>query len=1055
MFDSDISPDVCADSGMPHESFLGAVASAYLHRFDDLSEFCFLFPNKRSGSFFLKNLSDRLEDTPILAPCVLGVDEFMAKVAQRYQAPRIDLIFRLYNIYCQIVGRSPNLVNADDVIEFDRFAPWGETLLSDFSEVEKYDVDAPALFRNVRDYREIASNFLSEEQIEIIARYFGIAPQIGEAERFWKNVGPEPTQSDLRRKFVELWRLLPELYSGLLDSLEKDGLALEGSLYRKAMERALKMGRMAFPWKKVVVVGFNLLSTSEARLFDELKKLRADDGSPFAEFFWDATGPVLNGRAAAPAKLLRRYIAQFPMPEWAAGFIAKSEAVSLPPKISVAASPSNTAQTKIAAIVIKEWMKNKKNSLSARDAVVLPDENLLLPMLHSLPKGLADTNLTMGYSLRYSSVASLMFHLRRLQLRRRRVGDDFGYHVDDISAFIGHPLVQLILGSSLAVKIMEWIQDAHLRVVPVKKLSELAPVIAPLITPLPRAAKADVVVQWLDSALVAVDSAIKRADANCKSDDSPNFPDSPDSPEESNILDFGAFDSNMERSYIAHYRFALNQLLSAASAHGIEMAFAGVFHLADRLLAGERISFEGKPLKGLQIMGLLETRAIDFNRIVVLSLNDKIMPRRARRRTFVPDALRRGYGLPTSSQSEILYSYYFYRLISRAKEVTLVYDARAGEGMRSGGKSRYLMQLQLLHARGSIEESAYSFGLDSSVAAPKEVVKSEAVREYLKLYSLPKEGRNLSASALMDYCVCPVRFYYRDVVGLRDETAPLPSLDAITQGLVVHKAMEQMYLDVNECGKYLVTRPVITQERILRILENSLNEDGSIAKEGKIARLVRRAINQIHYHRADEELDAELEGAVAIVAERIGLLVKNALLHDASIAPFSLIGTEIGGTFRYQVNPDLSVNVRYSIDRADIIDGHTRIVDYKTGSAHVDAKNLEDIFNGSSDAKYLLQLMLYAQILEDRMLKEEGVDAGPIEMNIYEVNSPDSVKITPTVEKQPLEAHNQEGVAEYFNENLNRIISEIFNPDIPFRPTDNPDNCKYCNLHDLCGRAKS
>lgn len=1006
-------------------TFLESVAAAYASRYDEMSDMCFLFPNKRAGTFFLKALAGNLGERPMLAPEVTGVSEFMARVSGREVASRIDIIFRLYKVYRELLGRDGNLRTDEDLLDFDRFAPWAETLAGDFSEVDKYDVDAPALFRNVRDYREIQSNFLTEEQCDVIERYFGYRPVSENVERFWNSVGPEEERSALKRKFVELWRLLPELYEGLLENLEADGLALPGSTFRQSMRLVRESGRAALPWSRVVVVGFNMLSTSEARLFAEMRDMKGDDGEAYAEFFWDATGPVLSaagGETVSPAAAtMRRNIRNFPMPGWAAPYLAMSDTDTMPGSIMVAASPSNAAQVKIASARVAEWLAEigEDEIADARAAVVIPDENLLLPLIHSLPPGLKAINLTMGYSMRYTAVASFIYHLRRLQSRQRKSGGETGFYHEDFRLFMSHPLTQTVTGSDKANAINNEVSRLHLHVVTPEWIRQRSEKVAEMLTPLGRDTSVADTIGYMTRVLDMVDDAL--------ASDSDRI---------------HMVNSKIERAQISLYQQALARLLTSVAAHGIEMRFTTVFHLADRLLSGETVTFEGEPLEGLQVMGLLETRALDFDHLVILSMNDKVMPRRSRPRTFVPDTLRRGYGMPSGNQSEELYAYYFYRLISRARDVTLVYDARAGEGMRSGGKSRFLMQLAMLHARGGVREKVYSFRLESSRRVPQPVAKTPSVMARLDEFRRNENGRNLSASALMNYCKCQVMFYYKNVVGVKDDVEVPDYIDAITMGNIVHDAMLNLYFPKALQKKYLTDRIVLDAARIEAVLDDS---------EG-IVRAVRRAVNKEHYRLRPEELDRPLTGATAMVAERLAAMVTNAVRCDLAAAPIELVGGEVTGKTRWRAGESPEVNMKYALDRVDVIKGRMRIVDYKTGSAHVEAKDADDIFNGAYNAKYMLQLLLYAHLLEQVMPKcDRGAAVKGISMSIFDVNrEPADVRCEPSVGKKKISAHSL--VSDEFLKGMERVLCDIFDEGKPFEPTADEANCAFCRYGYLCGR---
>lgn len=1006
--------------------FLSAVARAYLDRYDEMSDVCFVFPNKRSGTFFLKNLSENLGRRTILAPAVMDIAEFTSRISGLEAAPRIDMLFRLYKVYCSLAGKSDSLRTQDDLLDFDRFAPWGEIVLGDFSEVEKYDVDADAIFKNVRDYRNIASNFLTEEQCEVIERYFGYKPLRGDVEGFWKSFGDREELTQLKEKFISLWELLPELFQGFVDSLSKDGLALPGTIFRRALRRIEEEGRESLEWQHLVFVGFNMLSVSEARIFASLRDLRDEDGEPFAEFFWDATGPVLGTKGdtkGLAAKAMRRNMKIFPMPGWARPFISASETDVITPKITVAGAPSNVAQTKIAALTIREWLHNVDMAeiRNAKTAVVIPDENLLMPLLHSLPQELEFVNLTMGYSMRYTSVASFVYHLRRLQSRRRKTGAEIGYYYEDLRIFLSHPLVHVVIGTDTANTMNGEMMRRHLRVVPLSWIAGHSEILGEMLGGVSRTDSADIVVEYIDRVLLTVDKALTKEREGLPT-----------------------VNSKIERSQIALYRQALTRLQYSMRRHGIDMNYQSVFHLADRLLAGEKVTFEGEPLEGLQIMGLLETRALDFEHLIILSMNDKVMPRRSRKRTFIPDSLRRGYGMPTPAQGEELYSYYFYRLISRASDVTLIYDARAGEGMRSGGKSRYLMQLDMLYDRNRIVHKNYSFMLDSSQVQPRAVVKTPDVMRRLDAFqSHGPDRRNLSASALMNYCACPVKFYFKNVVNINDDSEPGSYIDPITQGQIIHKTMLNLYFPPQLRQKYLKgkERIIFTADDFKRILEDRATIEATL----------RRAVNEEHFHISGSDRDRELTGAVAMVADRLVRQVEDVIRHDIEISPIEMVGGEFSENIRWKAGESPEVNMRYAFDRVDRVGGRLRVIDYKTGSSHVEAEDFEEVFNGAYNAKYLLQLLLYAHLLEGRVSREEGILGEDIAMEIYDVNVIGREgAVRPKIDKMEIVGHKM--VSEDFKGRMETLLSDLFDPEKPFMPTEDEENCRYCAFRALCGR---
>lgn len=1033
-------------------TFLEAVAQACLSHYDDMSQYCFLFPNKRSTSFFLKSMAENLGDRVLLAPDVMDVAEFMSTISGRRPATRLDSLFRLYKIYADLISTDSS-AGKSLTADFDHFAPWGEILVHDFSEIDQFDVSAADLFRNVRDFRDIEANYLTDEQKEVIERYFGYYPQVDDVKSFWRHTR-QGEESEVKRRFIELWELLPELYTGLKEDLEKDSLALQGTIFREAQERIEAEGMTALPWKHVVVVGFNMLSTTEARIFELLKGMTDEEGMPMADFFWDATGPILSpdSEVSNPATIsLQRNIGHFPMPKWGREFIEQSGVSEMPESMTIAASPSNVAQTKIAALTIREWMDKVDHQVidAANVAVVVPDESLLMPLLYSLPEELESVNLTMGYSMRYTSVASFIFHLRRLHARRRKLkGGRFGYYFDDLSVLITHPLVQSVIGSDAANRINSDIAERHLRFVTNDEIREYNEQLSTLFGPLPEMASVDEVAGYIDNALTLIYDSLGRSNA-----------------------DLAVVNANIERLQIERYRMALNRLRQCVHQYQVPIHPDNVFYMIDRLLAGEKINFEGEPLKGLQIMGLLETRALDFKHLIILSMNDKVMPRASSRRTFIPETLRRGYGLPLSSRAEELYAYYFYRLISRAEDVTLIYDARVGDGMRSGGKSRFLLQLDLLYARGISLHKNYVFNTSHRTLNSDDVVKNENVMKRLKRFKEKGSGANLSASALMDYCSCPMKFYYKDVVGLSDETPVSSEIDSITQGNIVHRTMLNLYIPEEKRNKYLKSTERVVLEK--RDFESMLNDPNMISDE------LRRSVNIEHFRLSGKDIDRPLSGKTKMVADRLCRQVQEVVRYDMAHSPVELVGCEIKGITRWKVEvPEGEksyvdeVNLRYALDRVDIVDGVIRVVDYKTGNADVEAgRGLVDVFNGSGKSKYLLQLLIYAHLLEGLMQKNgESVVDRDISMKIYDVHTiAADGPITPTIGNKKITGFREKSVAvntkdesgdpgseslyDGFRQRLNMIINEIFNPDIPFKARPDEENaCRYCHLSDLCGR---
>lgn len=1010
------------------QPFLKTIAGAYMERFGDLSEICFVFPNKRSGTFFMKYLSGHA-DKPTLSPEITSITDFVARLSRRVPGSRFDMLFRLYNVYKDFLRRN----GVDSDVEFEGFRIWGETVLSDFSEVDQYMVDAEMIFKNVKDFREISSTFLTEDQKRVIKDYFG-KEIVDDPSVFWKNMHRNGDESALRSRFLKLWESLLPLYEAFTADMDAAGMATSGRCYRLAaenVEEADAAGGDMLPWRKVVFVGFNALSTAEHALFRALSRLRTlmpdDPSSAYADFLWDGTGPVLDSDGNTASTFLRANRRDFPSPEWLTPYVERSAARCMPEVMDVVGSPSNSAQAKLVGVQVGELVDRLgADALAeARVAVVLPDESLLLPLLYSLPANLQDVNLTMGYSLKLTSAYSFVSLLRRLQSRVKREeggngsAEDYGYFHEDVSVFLSHPFSHALLGMEGISKLKSYMREYHKYVVTAREIMDFCPDAACVVRQLRRDTPVPEVIGYIDNILSEVEKRLQAPDD-------------------------AVLKTRLDLAHIDVFRRALTILRDSTEEHHVRMGVREVFAMVCRLVGAEKVSFEGEPLRGLQVMGLLETRSLDFDYLIIPSMNEGFMPRRMRKRTFIPNTLRGGYGMPPANYQENVFAYYFYRLISRCREARMLYDATGGNKGR-GDISRYLLQLKYLYSGGSPLKFTYPrFRLARMASDSIEVEKTEEVMGLLQEYTQEGTKRNFSASSIEKYIACPVRFYFETLQGLKAEVHPEGVMDSSTQGSIVHSMLEDAYLPRRLQGKFLDAPVLITKEHIGRLL----NEPGLL--EG----MLRRKVNETYNRLEADRLDTQLYGSTAIIARRMLDNVRKVLAYDLEHAPFYIAGTEITGLRRWRMPDGRSVNVRYVVDRVDIVgcregdpsSGTMRIVDYKTGKADVAADSLEDVFKGESEGMQLVQLMLYAMM----MAEDHGIERS-IALRIYSTrNEEGKLEVAPSIAKREVSDYHQ--LKEEYAQCLNALLTEIFSDAIPFRQTGNTKACRYCGLRDLCNR---
>lgn len=1040
--------------------FLQSVANGYASRFTNpqlpaSQDYCFVFPNKRAGTFFLKHLRDALpEGTDIIAPEVTTISDFTAGLSGRLIDTRIDLIFLLYRCYCSIMNQTEGGKGSKETVSFDSFRRWGETVLRDFNEVDMQDVDPDAIFKNVADFRKISSTFLTEEHRRLIEEYFGYRVEDYDDSSFWQDFGEDydDAPEGIRSKFIHLWKVLAPLYHIFHDELARRGLATSGGAYRIALSRLDEaigsddpqaLPRL-LPYAKIVFVGFNALSIAERRLFRTLRGLKSpsDVSEPLADCVWDATGPILRDRNNSAGRFVAVNRRDFKEPEWLTPYLKESDTDSLPGSLEAIASPSKVMQVKIATSQIVDLMKtlDKEAIADARVALVVPDESLLLPLLYSLPKEITEVNLTMGYPLKLTAVTSFLSLLRGLQLMPRNSSGYQGYAYEQLRDLLSHPYSHAVFSTQRIRRFCRDKERRHVNVVRATELSELGPTAERILMQIDPGASPFDVIGYLDDVLSIVGDAITGT-ASCAGDTD------------------GLIKGELELKHVRAWRDALLRFAESIREYDISMSPSTTLAEAYRLLRGEIVAFEGEPLRGLQIMGMLETRALDFDQLIIVGLNDRTIPGRQRQRSFIPNVVRRGFGMPPNTYQEDLFGYYFFRLLSRASGAKMIFDNRIS-GL-TGGESRYLLQLRHIYARELVRDIEYKFRLSAKSFQKITVIKTPEVLEALERYCrepLEDERRfNLSASLIKKYTACPLKLYFHGVLDLKDDPEPSLTVDPITYGNIIHKVIENLYLPDSSSRERWLDPPLpVTKDMLRDIIED---------KEGKIPQLIRREINRRHYHKNDDMLDSPLEADTEIIAEAMKEHLLDVLHHDFTLAPFNLYGCEVTDTYDYYLPDGRRVNMKYAIDRIDDAecDGEVatlRIVDYKTGGSHISAGSLADLFSDNYAKDNLLQLIIYSLLINLRR-EESGLRTLDFKPRIYPVGRIGHLKkngrlkqeMTPRIGADFIDVVNP--VIPDFIPGFDAMLAEIFDPSTPFEGEPDERKCRYCIFFDACRSAGS
>lgn len=1008
----------------------------------ELGDFLIVVPHKRGVTYlrryFEEAVSERLLRQPSRRemPRIITISEHVEEITGLSRGSRLQLLFVLYDSYRALFGQGrPPCAEG-----FEEFRRWGETALSDFNDVDMYDVDADALFSNLSDYNDIRTDFLSDEQKTVIEKYFGVGDPVGHVRRFWRHFRPD---RPVQKRFLSLWEKLAPLYHEYSDRLSAEGISYPGMAFKRACALT-ESGAYDFGVRKVVYAGFNALSTIERRLFRAVRDLRSPAGGPLADFFWDAPGPALAPDSPVDAaRFLRRNAAEFPcsIPEMA----RYADFTSFPEVMKEIACPGNTAQAKVISGLLDGVIRGHGQPYvdPARVAVVLPDEGLLFPVFHSVPSDVADkVNLTMGYPLRLTSVAAFVSLLRQMHSRSRTGRGGGRLFGKDVAALLAHPLMRAMTGQEQANRINGFMLESHLYFVTVRELLSV-----PGLEPGPGRDAVEAVFSPLPetddpSALIAHMSAIlelarQSAQAVCGDGEGKGV---------------SAFTA-IETVHIDRYMEAFGEFGRLCDRYGMRMSARTALSLACRLLSADTVSMQGEPLAGLQVMGMLETRALDFDYLIIPSMNERVFPRKLRPRTFIPEALRIGYGIATTRFQEEIFAYHFYRLIARAKEVYLLYDASQG-GLKSGDPSRYLLQLRYLFAdRCPLRRVSARFRL--APTAPRglmNVEKEGATAEALMGYLTPGSGKRLSATSIKDYMACPFRFYLTYILGKKVDEPPTEFMGATVIGNVLHETMQYLYDTLSPS----VGRPAtVTPETI----DGWLSDDVPI---GEFAGLRDVAVHFIRkYYMPSAPAGTPLPGDAVITFDMLEQQLRWCLEADRMLAPFEYLASEWKVPAVYRMSDGRQVNMTMIIDRLDRItssDGvsRLRIVDYKTGRDNICFKKVDELFDGSGDHKAIFQLMLYAHLLTDNepaLVKDE-----PMILSIYKSRHLHRNEFDTVVRHgdDPLMSHLP--FMPEFRDRLDEALASLFDMSVPFSPPEGmPDTgeysrkpCRYCSFKALC-----
>lgn len=921
--------------------FLQQVAEDLYSRLgNDLSHTMVIFPNKRA-SLFLNEYLAQCSDKPIWAPKYLTISDFFAMLSNKVEVDPIEAVCRLYGHYVRLTGSKDSL---------DYFYGWGERLLSDFDDVDKNMADARQLFRDIRDYAGLEEyDILDEEQIKQLQRF--------------SSDFSEKRLTNIKLRFKSIWDIMYALYDGLREELSSLGMAYEGQLYREVAE-GLNDGNLVVPAEieHVAVVGFNVLDRVEQTLFEFLK----DKG--LAIFYWDYDTYYVSpdGNAKNEAGLfLKDNLKWFP------NALANARFDNFMQERDKRTLEFASAQTEFAqAQMVRTWLADSKNfnaSDGKRTAVVLCNENLLQPVLHSLPENAKDTNVTKGFPLGHTPAYACVTEF--VEKTRRE-------HDQKASVSHRHEKVEWPTGKD-CLPVLEELQE---------KIKE----------------------QYV------------------------------------NVLKHSKDDEMLYDLYVEAFfqcYTTVSRFCSLVNDGILQVQLPTLFKLMQQVFHTVSIPFHGEPLKGLQVMGVLETRCLDFDNIIMLSVDEGILPQKASEASFIPFLIRKIHHLTTPDRQISVYAYYFYRLLQRAKRVRLCYNVST-DGIKKGEMSRFMRAI-LAEAASSLHIKYLSANAALTPLPPLEPSEADEHGDFLERV----QRKGISPSALKLYFKCPMQFYYRYIKRLKTPQVQDGIINANDFGTVFHKAAENVFCRELSCGERMVTPASLAQ----------FLKDGG---DPMLSRLVNEAFCEVNNELAAKGEPAIPDSPIArhAIEKYLRILLTFESGGRGKAAPAAMMGrfvTEHEESMVLDVpyeDGTIPVRLYGNIDRRDeavLADGTRclRIIDYKTGkkSKKDVIKDLDALF---TDSIYYPENALQAFVYSLMWEKEKR----PVVPMLYYIPSMPGKDFTPYICIGNEAVTDFREIAGEFKEKLVEKLSDLINPSKCFETTEVDDHCRYCDYKLLCGR---
>lgn len=979
------------------KTFLQEVAEKIFKVHPRLEDVTVVFPNRRAALYFRKHLSG-LINKPAFAPRILTIEDFFARFSSRQIPDKLVLISHLFKAYSKVMESTPAETDAETIGQFEDFYFWGEMLVRDFDEVDKYLISAEQVFKDLSHQKELDSSFdfLTDEQQEFL-------------KSFWSNFDVD--QSVNKKRFLRIWRRLYAVYAEFKAELRRQGFAYEGMLHREVAESLHLGGAEELKVEGALVfAGFNALTAAEEKIITFFVEHFA------AKIYWDVDGYYVNNKVQEAGLFFREYQAKPVLGKTFEQDIPShfQEKISSRKEVHLFGAAQPVGQAKIMSQVLQEEVSLGLNP--EETLIVLADEKLLMPVLHGVAGSVENLNVTMGFPLVSTPLFNFVELLIDLHITRKH--DHFNHR--QVLGLLGHPYVVAADPVSASSKRKEILKQNWVHI-PASFLATEVPLHRTIFRQVndTSGALGISMLHYLQGVVREIGSLQSIGDLDkeyvfCF------------------LKFFNILESVLKDSIVPHP----GDTVQGSQVRGIK-SFLRLFR---QLARSQRIPFTGEPLRGLQVMGVLETRNLDYKNVFILSLNEGAFPSTGNKGSYIPHNIRKAYGLPTFAHQDAMYSYLFYRVLQRAENIFLFYNSET-DVLGQGEMSRYLQQL-MFESGLNIRKHVLHNPIAPQGIMPLSITKNdEVMKNLIRLNEGNAYFRGISPSALNSYIECRLQFYFRHVAKIREPNEVEEELDARVLGNFLHDVMENFYKNLAQ-----------------RKGSKNVETNDFIEADASIDKLIDEVF--VKAYKLDPSHPVEYAGQRLVVREIVKRFASQIISIDKAYAPFTMEALEHDGmTYAVKIErPPYQVVLGGKIDRVDSKGDRLRIIDYKTGKDELDFENIDSLFSREGKRnKAAFQTLLYALMYVHSRVKDprdfslasgrQRVVPGLINrMNVFDEGFEFGLKVG----KQHV--NDVTDMFPEFENRLKELFEELYNPDQPFDQTTNIESCRYCAYSHICYR---